>query len=134
MFAMAALVAATMLAAAQDFQVQSVVAIDGKVDCLAYMKGVTPPANPCAGFTPPPKVAVGEKFVAEGKSRQIGVIQAHQAEDDMPNYGIKKGDWICVAAETLEDIPVDQSRDRTWLRIPKCQPDLGGSTPLLRQR
>jgi hypothetical protein len=48
MFAMAALVAATMLAAAQDFQVQSVVAIDGKVDCLAYMKGVTPPANPCA--------------------------------------------------------------------------------------
>jgi len=48
MLAMAALVAATMLAAAQDFQVQSVVAIDGKVDCLAYMKGVTPPANPCA--------------------------------------------------------------------------------------
>jgi len=42
MLAMAALVAATSLAAAQDFQVQSVVAIDGKVDYLAYMKGVTP--------------------------------------------------------------------------------------------
>ena len=42
MLAMAALVAATSLAAAQDFQVQSVVAIDGKADCLAYMKGVTP--------------------------------------------------------------------------------------------
>ena len=35
----------------------------------------------------------------------------------MPDYGIKKRDWeIYVAAETLEDIPVDQSRDRTWLR------------------
>ena len=83
-----------------------------------------------------PKVAVGEKFVAHGKSHQIGVIRAHQAEDDMPDYGIKKRDWeIYVAAETLEDIPVDQSRDRTWLRgSPKCQPDLAGSTPLLRQR
>jgi len=133
MLAMAALVAATSLAAAQDFQVQSVVAIDGKVDYLAYMK-VT--SQRCAGFTPPPKVAVGEKFVAHGKSHQIGVIRAHQAEDDMPDYGIKKRDWeIYVAAETLEDIPVDQSRDRTWLRgSPKCQPDLAGSTPLLRQR
>ena len=108
-------------------------AIDGKVDYLAYMK-VT--SQRCAGFTPPPKVAVGEKFVARGKSHQIGVIRAHQAEDDMPDYGIKKRDWeIYVAAETLEDIPVDQSRDRTWLRgSPKCQPDLAGSTPLLRQR
>ena len=44
--------------------------------------------------------------------------------------GIKKGDWICVAAETLEDIPVDQSRDRTWLAIIKCQPDLPGNAPL----
>ena len=51
MLAMAALVAATSLAAAQDFQVQSVVAIDGKVDYLAYMK-VT--SQRCAGFTPPP--------------------------------------------------------------------------------
>ena len=130
-------------ASAQDFQVQSVVAIDGKVNCLAYMKLT---AQPCAEFTPPPKVAVGEKFFADGKTREIGVIRAHQAEDDMQAYGIKKGDWICVAAETLEDIPVDQSRDRIprslhrtpfpkyWLRIPKCQPDLVGSTPLLRQR
>lgn len=131
MLAMAALVTATIPAAAQDFQVQSVVAIDGKVDCLEYMKLT---GQRCAEFTPPPKVAIGEKFVADGKSRQIGVIRAHQAEEDMPDYGIKKGDWICVAAETLEDIPVDQSRDRTWLRIPKCQPDLAGSTPLLRQR
>ena len=61
--------------------------------------------HPCEGFTPPPKVAVGETFSADGKTRQIGIIRAAQSEKDYL-AGIKKGDWICVAAETLEDIPV----------------------------
>ena len=77
----------------------------------------------------PPKVALGEKFSADGKTRQIGIIRAAQDEKDMAQ-GMKKGDWICVAAETLEDIPVDKSRDRTWLAILKCQPDLAGNAPL----
>jgi hypothetical protein len=113
--------------AAQDAQVQSVVAIDGKVDCLQIKTGAT---HPCEGFTPPPKLAVGETFSADGKTRQIGVILAHQAENDVQPYGITKGEWICVAAETLEDIPVDQSRDRIWLKIRKCQPELAGKAPL----
>ena len=75
--------------------------------------------HPCEGFTPPPKVAVGETFSADGKTRQIGIIRAAQV----------KADWICVAAETLEDIPVDKNRDRTWLAILKCQPDLAGNAP-----
>ena len=85
--------------------------------------------HPCEGFTPPPKLAVGETFSAEGKTRQIGIIRAVQFEKDMAQ-GIKKGDWICVAAESSGDIPVDQSRDRTWLTIIKCQPDLPGNAPL----
>ena len=85
--------------------------------------------RPCEGFTPPPKMAVGETFSAEGKTRQIGIIRAAQVEKDLAQ-GIKKGDWICVAAETLADIPVDESRDRTWLTITKCQPDLPGNAPL----
>ena len=76
--------------------------------------------RPCEAFTPPHKVAVGETFSAEGKTRQIGIIRAAQVERD----------WICVAAETLEDIPVDKSRDRTWLAILKCKPDLAGKAPL----
>ena len=105
----ALLAAATSPTAAQDVQVQSVVAIDGKVDCVQMKTGAT---HPCEGFTPPPKVAVGEKFSAEGNTRQIGIIRAARSDKDYLT-GIKKGDWICVAAETLEDIPVDQSRDRT---------------------
>jgi hypothetical protein len=122
----ALLAAATTPTAAQDVQVQSVVAIDGKVDCLQMKTGAT---HPCEGFTPPPKLAVGETFSAEGKTRQIGIIRAVQFEKDMAQ-GIKKGDWICVAAESPADIPVDQSRDRTWLTIIKCQPDLPGNAPL----
>ena len=123
----ALLAAATSPTAAQEGQVQSVVAIDGKVACVQMETGGA--TRPCEGFTPPPKVAVGETFSADGKSRKIGIIQAAQVEKDYAQ-GIKKGDWICVAAETLEDIPVDQSRDRTWLNILKCQPDLPGNAPL----
>ena len=125
----ALLTAATSPTAAQNVQVQSVVAIDGKVDCLQMKTGATG-THPCEGFKPPPKVAAGETFSADGKARRIGVVLAHQAENDVQTQGITKGEWICVAAETLEDIPVDQSRDRTWLRIRKCQPELAGAAPL----
>ena len=113
----ALLAAATSATAAQDLPVQSVVAIDGKVDCRQMKTEAT---EPCEGFTPPPKVAVGETFSADGKTRQIGIIRAVKV----------KGEWICVAAETSEDIPVDKSRDRTWLAILKCQPELAGKAPL----
>ena len=114
----ALLAAATSPTAAQEVQVQSVVAIDGKVACSQMKTGAT---RPCEEFTPPLKVAVGETFSADGKTRQIGIIRAAQV----------KGEWICVAAETLEDIPVDKSRDRTWLAILKCKPALPGKAPLL---
>jgi len=110
--------AATSPSAAQEVQVQSVVAIDGKTACVQMKTGGA--TRPCEGFTPPRKVAVGETFSSDGKTRQIGIIRAAQV----------KGEWICVAAETSEDIPVDKSRDRTWLSILKCQPDLAGNAPL----
>ena len=110
------LAATTSPAAAQDVQVQSVGGYRWKGSLLPNA-GAT---RPCEEFTPPPKVAVGETFSADGKTRQIGIIRAAQV----------KGAWICVAAETLEDIPVDKSRDRTWLAILKCKPALPGRAPL----
>jgi hypothetical protein len=50
----ALLAAVTGPTAAQDVQVQSVVAIDGKIECLQMKTGDT---HPCEGFTPPPKLA-----------------------------------------------------------------------------
>jgi hypothetical protein len=117
LFLAALLAAATSPTAAQDVEVQSVVAIDGKVDCLQMKAGTS---RSCEEFTPPPKVALGETFSADGKSRKIGIIRAAQVE----------GNWICVAAETSEEIPVDKSRDRTWLTILKCRPDVAGNAPL----
>ena len=114
----ALLAVATSPTAAQDVAVQSVVAIDGKAACVQMKTGGA--TRPCEGFTPLRKVAVGETFSADGKTRQIGVIRAAQIN----------GEWICVAAETSEDVPVDKSRDRTWLSILKCQPDLAGNAPL----
>ena len=110
----ALLAAATSPTAAQEVQVQSVEAIDGKAACVQMKTGGA--TRPCEGF----KLAVGETFSVDGKTRQIGIIRAAQVE----------GNWICVAAETSEDIPVDKSRDRTWLAILKCQPELAGKAPL----
>jgi hypothetical protein len=126
----AVLAAAAGPTAAQDVPVQSVVAIDGKVDCIQMKAKAT---QPCEGFTPPRKLAVGELFSADGKTRQIKIIRAAQVENDFAQ-NVKKGEWICVAAETLADIPVDESRDRTWLTILKCQPDLPGKAPPLPPR
>ena len=114
----ALLTAATSPTAAQEVEVQSVVAIDGEAACVQMKTGGA--TRPCEGFKPPSKVAVGETFDADGKTRQIGIIRAAQVE----------GNWICIAAETSEDIPVDKSRDRTWLSILKCKPDLPGNAPL----
>jgi len=128
LLAIAALTSSTSLSA-NDVQVKSAAALDGKVKCLAHTSGWTANSTgPCHTFTPPAKLAVGERFVADGNERQIGVIVASQAEQDMLGYGmdILKGEWTCVAAETLEDIPSDANQDEnlTWLFIRKCQSDL----------
>ena len=114
---------------AEDFRVKSAAALDGKVQCFAHTsEWVTASTGPCESFTSPPKVALGERFTANGNERQIGVIVATQAEEDMHENGldVRKGEWTCVAAETLENIPSDenQSQNLTWLFIPRCQPEL----------
>ena len=85
----ALLAAATSPTAAQDVQVQSVVATDGKVACLQMKTGAT---HPCEGFTPPPKVAVGETFGADGKSRKFlgSHMVGHAAEELINIFGLAK--------------------------------------------
>ena len=111
--------------AAEDFRVKSAAALDGRVECFAHQATAT---GPCEAFTPPARVSLGESFAANGKERQIGVIVATQAEKDMPENGldIRKGEWTCVAAENVGNIPSDENQDQnlTWLFIPKCQPEL----------
>ena len=50
------------------YVLQSVVAIDGKVVCSQIIMQ-TGNTSPCKEFTAPPKVAVGETFSADGKTR-----------------------------------------------------------------
>jgi hypothetical protein len=89
---------------AHDLQVESAAALNGKVECHAHTNWwVTTASGPCETFTPPAKVALGERFTANGKERKIGVIVATQAEEDVIENGldIRKGDWTCVAAESI---------------------------------
>lgn len=110
---------------AGDLRVEEVAAIDGKIACLAHSDWlVTTVSGPCDAFTPPTRVRLGESFTADGRVFKIGIIIANQADKDMLNYGmdIRKSEWTCVAAETEEDLPSDEERNRTWLYIRKCQP------------
>jgi hypothetical protein len=119
------LAATPSLASAGDVRAQAVAATDGKISCFSHRNWlITTVSGPCDSFTPPATLALGETFVADGKTQQIGVIIANQAEKDMLTHGmdIRKGEWTCVAAETLGDLPSDEERDRTWLYIRKCQP------------
>ena len=102
-------------------------AVDGKVQCFADKNWlIAILSGPCDTFTPPAKVAVGEFFIANGKRRQIGVIVGSQADQDMlaDELDVREGEWTCVAAESLEDVSSDETKDskRTWLFIRKCQP------------
>ena len=106
----ALLAAAASPTAAQDVQVQSAVAIDGKVDCAQMKSGAT---HPCEGFTPPPKVAVGETFSAEGKTRLIGIVRAAQSRKRFgPRH--KKGGLDLCCGRNLRGHPCG-SKPRSYL-------------------
>jgi len=119
-----ALVAAGSAAAA-EYPASEAQAIDGKIACFAHHdRLVKTSSEPCNGFAPPAKLAIGESFTADGKRRTIGLIRATQAEEDMSGYGveIKKGDWTCIAGETPADLDLENNRAALWLYVAKCKP------------
>jgi hypothetical protein len=127
LLATAAFAATISLASARDINVEAAVAVDGKVECFADKNWlIAILSGRCDTFTPPIKVAVGEFFIANGKRRRIGIIVGSQADQDMLEDGldVRKGEWTCVAAESLKDVSSDENKDskRTWLFIRKCQP------------
>jgi len=110
---------------AADHPVHEVRALDGKILCFAHHNLiVTESSGPCDGYTPPSNVEVGQSFIANGKKRTIGVIQATQMDKDFRSdaINIKKGEWYCVAAETEADLDVEHSSSALWLFVPKCEP------------
>src|ERR1700730_11195488 len=112
-------------AVAADFPVQEARALDGNTLCRAHSNWlITEVSGPCSGFTPPSKLAVGEAFVANGKTRTIAVITATQREKDYKDDKIdaKKGEWYCVAGETVADLDIEHNKNALWLYVPKCEP------------
>lgn len=110
---------------AQMTRVHSAAALDGVVACFrARNLIITTTTGPCADYTPPHQVRVGETFLANGDTKTINVIIANRANQDMPDLGIRAGQWVCSAAESLEDIPLADESDHTgtWLYIAHCQP------------
>jgi hypothetical protein len=112
-------------AGAKDFRVSEIRAI-GQVNCNFHNEGsALLTTKPCSDFKPPAEVAIGELFSAEGLRRVIRFIVANQVEEshELPDWSIKKGEYFCVAAETVDDLGEGQPH-RIWLFIPRCIPVL----------
>jgi hypothetical protein len=106
-------------------RVRGAVAVDGVVACFrARDLLITTTTGPCADYTPPRQVRVGETFRENGGTKIIRVIVASRASEDMPDIGIKAGQWSCSAAESIEDMPLtdESGHTGTWLYIAQCQP------------
>ena len=113
---------------AADNPVREVRAVDGEILCFVHHNfAVTETSGPCDGYTAPSKVEVGLSFVANGKKRTIGVIQATQMDEDFRGgvIDLKKGDWYCVAGETEADLDFSHNASALWLFVPKCEPRVG---------
>jgi hypothetical protein len=115
-------------AAAADYRV-SEVRSEGAIDCLTYRMGwLFSTTGPCPDFKPPKQMGVGQSFSEHGTTHVIGVIVATQAEKDYQYREslVRRGQWICFAAETPQDLG-DRKRRRTWLYIPHCVPNLSST-------
>ena len=112
-------------ASAEMTRLNSAAALDGVVACFRARDFIiTATTGPCADYTPPRQVRVGETFLANGNTKTIRVIVANRADEDIPELGIVAGQWICSAAESLKDMPLaDESNHAgTWLYIAHCRP------------
>jgi hypothetical protein len=110
-------------AGAKEYRVSAIARLAPVNGNTFYNGWLTTTTGPCADFKPPPRVALGEKFSENGKIHEIKVIIATQVEDDYNDgkLSIRRGEWFCAAAESLEDLGDRQNR-RIWLFISKCAP------------
>jgi hypothetical protein len=97
----------------------------GEVKCLAFDDGwFFSTTGPCTDFQAPRAIALGQAFSEGGKTHVIHRIVATQVEQDYEYQGwsIKRGQWICVAAESPDDWPDMKKDHKRWLYIPQCIP------------
>lgn len=121
----AALLLASSVVHAETYKAKRVEPINGAVACnWARDRLITVISGPCESFKPPAQVHLGETFEANGATRTIKVIFADRIEKDMPSLKLRAGDWTCVAAEAVSDIPVmsgKKDQTGTWLYIASCR-------------
>jgi hypothetical protein len=67
-------------------------------------------------------VALGQTFSENGNRHLIRIIVATMIEQDYEYQGwsVKRGQVICVAAESADDFPDMRKAHKRWLYIPYC--------------
>lgn len=110
-----------------EMRVERAELIGSPIDCSTYRDWlITAISGPCGQYTPPPQLALGERFVEGGAEHQIGIIIATQAQRDIPGtFPLLAGQWYCEAAADETDLDHEGKQwHRVWLLIPRCQPPM----------
>jgi hypothetical protein len=68
----------------RTYQATAIEAADGSVKCFEAGGWFFQSTDPCSGFVPPPRLAVGESFEVSGKKIKIGFIAVTVYDKDKP--------------------------------------------------
>lgn len=70
-------------------------------------------------------IRIGDVIRNDRYSFRVGIIQVARFNKDMSSEGspgVKKGDVICLVAESEDALPSNKQCDALWLRIVNCRP------------
>jgi len=101
--------------------------LSGKIDCHTKTNYViTTVSKNCENFVPPARVAINEKFSAEGREYTIRYIDAFQVDRDTENaqlgIRLRKGQWMCSASQEKKDLGGKNKGSSLWLSLMDCAP------------
>lgn len=73
----------------------------------------------------PEVINVGDEITVKDQTMKANLIKVVKYLKDMvwqKHVFARKGDIICIIAETEKDFPWNDERDRVWINVEKCLP------------
>ena len=97
--------------------------LDGSRQCLERDIGwIFDTTGPCDSAQVPAHLRLGDVIEVNEKPFMITYIGATQVREDMPETGLKRGQWTCIALEDPLAHPDSVDNEGAWIYIKNCRP------------
>jgi hypothetical protein len=110
---------------ARDFYGESIQVIDKSATMISQRWVGVWATGPVGSDGIPEIISVGDVITVKNKTLVANVIIVTKVLKDMKWKGqfiAQKGDIYCTIAQTNEDIPGDEQRERLWISVGRCMP------------